>query len=170
MKELWKEIPGYEGLYEVSNIGNVKSLNYNHTGKPELLKMPLASAGYPRVVLCREKKKRTFYVHQLVAMAFLGHCPDKMEIHVDHINNIKTDNRVENLQLLSARQNTIKHFEGVETSSKYVGVIYSKSNKKWRSRIVYKGRLHHIGYFKCEEKASFAYQQKLYEIEKKGKI
>lgn len=71
MKEHWKDIKEYEGLYQVSDWGNVRSLNYNHTGKTQLLKPAKDNHGYLLVLLCKDGKVRWKMVHRLVAEAFV---------------------------------------------------------------------------------------------------
>ncbi len=71
--EIWKDVVGYESLYKVSNVGNVKSLNYNKTKKQRILKLPLNEWGYYRVALNFGKKH---LVHRLVALAFIPN-PEK---------------------------------------------------------------------------------------------
>ena len=100
--EIWKPIVGYEGLYEVSSLGNVRSLNYNHTNKPKLLKQDLCKNNNLRVTLYNRTKKR-FLVHRVVAEAFIPNPYNKPEI--DHINTIRTDNRVENLRWVTHTEN-----------------------------------------------------------------
>jgi hypothetical protein len=168
MKEIFKDIPEYEGFYQISNLGNVKSLSrnylnkgkYNSISKEKILKHCKDTCGYYFVGLCKNGKVKNFTIHKLVAMAFLGHVPDGTnKIVVDHINNIKTDNRLENLQLLSNRENCSK--DRKVASSQYVGVYLNNKNNKWRSRIQINGKSIHLGYFSNELDAYQAYQKKL---------
>ena len=101
-------------------------------------------------------------VHQLVCEAFLFHKPCGHKLVVDHINNISTDNRLINLQLISQRKNSSKDRKG--GSSEYVGVYWNKQNKKWMSRIKINGKAKYLGYFNCELLAHQAYQTKLNQI------
>lgn len=103
--EIWVDIPGYEGKYKISNQGNVLSLNYRCTGKPKLLKQGLtkAGSGYYIVNLPKNGKYVSFYVHLLVWQSFNGPIPEGMQ--VNHLNEISTDNRLENLNLLTQREN-----------------------------------------------------------------
>lgn len=168
MEEIFKDIPGYEGLYQVSNLGNVKSLPRkicNHKGchisKEKILK-PGLSIGYLSVVLSDKITEKTFRVHILVARAFLNHFTDgTTKLVIDHINNIKTDNKVENLQIITNRENCSKDAKGI---SKYTGVSWDKVKRKWMSRLKYNGKYMFLGYFTCELDASKAYQDKLKEI------
>lgn len=103
VKEVWKPVLGYESLYEVSNFGRVKSLNYNHTGKPKILKLSLTPDGYCFCRLSKSGKIKTFRVNRLVWEAFNGSIPDGMQ--VNHINEIKTDNSLWNLNLMLPKEN-----------------------------------------------------------------
>jgi hypothetical protein len=171
MEEIWKDIKGYEGLYQVSNLGNVKSLpkewvcgnghTLKHDGK--ILKKMLNSSTYLGVNLRKNNKPKTFQVHQLVAMTFLGHQPCGHKIVIDHINDNKLDNRVENLQIVSHRFNT--HKTQTNYTSKYKGVFKLKST--WKATISIDGRQIHLGCFNCELAAAAAYQNKLKEITNK---
>lgn len=114
MVEEWKDISGYEGYYQVSNLGNVKSLDrtilqnngvtINPKGKQ--LKQHLNHKGYPEVNLTRGGKAKGFRIHRLVAIAFIPNTDNKPE--VNHINCIKTDNSVDNLEWVTGVEN-IRH-------------------------------------------------------------
>lgn len=110
MSEIWKEVPGYEGLYEVNNLGNVKK---SRSGR--LLKPQNSKKGYLHVVLCRNGKEKGFRIHRLVYSAFHGEIPAGFE--VNHINEDKADNRLENLNLMSHKEN-INWGTGVRRSAK----------------------------------------------------
>lgn len=103
VNETWKDIPGYENLYQISSLGRVKSLNYGGTSKEKLLKPGLNSRGYYQVSLFKNGEQKNFKVHRLVALAFIPN-PDNKEC-VDHINGIKVDNRVENLRWCTHKEN-----------------------------------------------------------------
>ncbi len=157
--EFWKDILGYDGHYQVSNLGRVKSIKFNNE---KILKGGINSGGYLVVSLILNKKQFSASIHQLVAMAFLGHVPDgTQKIVVDHINNIKTDNRAENLQLITSRENTEKYHLTRKTSSKYTGVTWHKRLKKWMAKITIDYKQTHLGYFNCETAAHIAYQKAL---------
>ena len=115
--EIWKDIKGYEGLYQVSNLGNVKSLNYRNKGESRLLKLGILPIGYPVVVLSKNGKHATKYVHRLVADAFIPNHDNKPLIN--HIDGCKTNNAVVNLEWVTARENvTHAHINGLADVSK----------------------------------------------------
>ena len=96
MSEIWKDITGFVGLYKVSSLGNVQSLNYNRTGNIKQLKPVPNKKGYLQVLLCNGKIRRRVFVHRIVAIEFIPN--DKRLSEVNHINEIKTDNRAINLE------------------------------------------------------------------------
>lgn len=103
--EIWKDIPGYEGLYAVSNMGRVKGYQ-NNNRRVALTTPKLSNAGYFRVELSKHSIEKKLSLHRLVAEAFIPN-PDNLET-VNHKNLDKTDNRVENLEWLSVADN-IRH-------------------------------------------------------------
>lgn len=158
-KEEFRDVLGYEGLYQVSNLGNVKSLKF---GKERLLTPNKSDTGYMRINLLKKGKQKTRKIHQLVAETFLNHKPCGYKEIVDHINNNPLDNRLENLQIINHRENCSK--DKKNGTSKYIGVFWNKSEKNWVSRIYFNGKRIHLGSFKNEEGARDAYQNKLKEI------
>lgn len=158
-EEIWKDIPNYEGLYQVSNLGRVKSLKFN---KEKLLKLYKDNYGYLRVNLSKNGKQKLLKVHQLVSVVFLKHKPNGYSVVVDHIDNNPLNNNVNNLQLVSHRKNLSKDKKG---SSKYTGVRYHKQNKKWVSSIYVKGKHKHLGSFTNELDAAKAYNKYLCMLE-----
>ena len=103
--EMWKPIPNFIGLYEVSNLGRIKSLNYKHRGFEKVLKLSAKDGKYIKVTLYnREGNPKTFRVHRIVAMAFLPE-PTPEQIQVNHIDGDKQNNIVENLEWVSPQQN-----------------------------------------------------------------
>lgn len=124
MKEIWKDIPGYEGLYQVSNLGEVKSLK---CGKERILKTYLYGDNYTKykgVTLCLNNKLKKYKVHQLVAMAFLNHKPNGHEIVINHIDNNSLNNQLDNLELVTQRYNT-------SYARNATGCTFRKKEDKW---------------------------------------
>lgn len=105
MKEIWKDIPNYEGRYQVSNIGNVRSLNYNHTKKCKLLTPRIDSDGYKQVALYigGTTKQKWFRVHRLVASVFIPN-PDNLPF-VNHKDENPSNNHVDNLEWCNNQYN-----------------------------------------------------------------
>ena len=103
MKEEWRNIEGYEGKYEVSNRGNMKSLNYNHTGKEKIMKPQKNRDGYLIICLWKDGKAKNYYVHRLVAAAFCDNPHGFKE--VNHIDEDKTNNCADNLEFCSKSYN-----------------------------------------------------------------
>lgn len=103
MQEIWKDIRDYEGLYQISNKGNVKSLNYNHTGREEILKLSVDKRGYLIVRLCNNRKLKFLRVHRLVAEAFIPN-PNNYPC-VNHKDEDKTNNCISNLEFCSVKYN-----------------------------------------------------------------
>lgn len=106
MKEQWKPIVESNGMYEVSNTGKVRSLNYNKTGRIRELKQKINRYGYCVVTLHIEGKQKYPTVHRLVANAFIPNPDNKPQIN--HKSGVKTDNRVENLEWSTSSEN-VKH-------------------------------------------------------------
>lgn len=152
MSEIWKKIEGFEN-YEISNLGRVRSIK---KGKEKILKGGIDNNGYHHITLCKNGKVKTITIHKLVAIAFLNHIPNGFEKVVNHINFIKTDNRLENLEIVTTRENTnLKH---LKSSSEFVGVYWCRRYKKWRSQIVINGKQRHLGYFINEAEAGEMYE------------
>ena len=103
--EIWKDIQGYEGLYQVSNLGNVRSLNWRNTGEVRNLYLKPHKQGYLQVELHKDSERKMFTVHRLVAVHFVeGFDKDKV---VNHKNENKTDNRSDNLEWVSSSFNRL---------------------------------------------------------------
>lgn len=114
-QEIWKDIKGYEGKYQVSSIGRVKSLQristFNNSKglKKEIIIKTWNDEGYIRVKLSNNSVEKTYRVHRLVANEFLENPFNKSQ--VNHKNGIKTDNSVENLEWVTNSENSIHAFE-----------------------------------------------------------
>jgi len=149
--EEWRSITGYEN-YEISNKGRVKNVS-----KGTVMKGNLSDEGYARVELTDGETRKTLFVHQLVAKAFIPN-PDNMP-YPDHINNIRNDNRVENLRWSNEKTNNMNRLPMKNTSSRYKGVSLKKS-RVWYATI----RNIHIGCFQNEEDAARAYDERAREM------
>lgn len=171
--EVWKDVEDYEGLYQVSSLGNVKGLdrlvmnsrgNGLRTVRGKFLSKGFGNSGYLQCTLSKHGKQLSVMVHTLVAVAFLNHKREgrKSKIVVDHINNIKTDNRAENLQITTSRHNTSKD-QKIKTS-KYIGVSFGY--KKWDAHIRVDEKQIKIGSFDNELEAANAYQYALIQVKK----
>lgn len=109
--EIWKDIKGYDGLYQISNLGRVKSLERYRKGnggsltivKETILKQSKNNKGYYRVELCKQGIRKPFSVHRLVADAFIENSHDKPE--VNHIDEDKSNNNADNLEWCTSKEN-----------------------------------------------------------------
>lgn len=152
MEEIWKEVKGFEGLYEVSNYGNVKSLRMNRNLVPIL-----KTTGYLQVGLAKYGVVKRTTIHLIVVGSFLNHKPNGYKIVVNHIDLDKTNNKLGNLEIVPARTNcNLKH---VPHTSRYTGVHWHNRDKKWRAQIYINSKVKWLGHFNTEIEASNAYEK-----------
>ena len=105
-KEIWKWIPGYKGDYKVSNLGRLKSFK---RGKIRVWEPNIRKSGYRQTSLYKNGADiKSYHVHQVVAIGFFKSYLQGHKKVVDHINEIRHDNRLKNLQIISQRENLIK--------------------------------------------------------------
>lgn len=103
--EEWKDVPNYEGLYQVSNLGRIKSLrDKNGKAREKILKLKLSKFGYYQICLCKNGKQKWYFVHRLVALAFIPN-PNNLP-QINHIDENKTNNYVENLEWCTSKYNS----------------------------------------------------------------
>lgn len=124
--EEWRDVPGYEGLYQVSTFGSVKTFSYN---RPRLLKTKInRRSGYVYVILCNKGRSATFSLHRLVMLCFGGERPEGWQIN--HKNGVKTDNRLENLEYVTPRENILHSIDvlGAKPGNRTTGRGYKLSN------------------------------------------
>lgn len=161
--EIWIDIRGYEKMYQISNFGNVKSLDrisFNKEGyfknlKGNVLRQRLDSNGYYSVSLCKEGKVSVFRVHQLIAISFYNHVLSR-KMNVDHIDNVKTNNILSNIQVISARKNTSKDRLN---KTGCTGVYKCKKNNYYFAQIRIRGKRIHLGYSKEKQNLSLLYEK-----------
>lgn len=107
MDEIWRDIEGYEGKYQVSNLGRIKSLKNRHGYREKILKQLLTHHGYKQVMFCDKnngKKDKRYMVHRLVAEAFIPN-PENYPI-INHKDENRTNNRVDNLEWCTYKYNS----------------------------------------------------------------
>lgn len=153
-----KQIPGFP-KYWISDKGNLYSCRRGVWKKKKPVK---TSVGYLRTTLYEKGKYKNIHIHQLVAIAFLGHSLDGNNMVVDHIDNNPLNNNLNNIQVISIRENCSK-------DKKNPGVSLRPSGK-WCARIVFKGKLHHLGSFKTLEEANAEYTRAVEEIKNTQKL
>jgi hypothetical protein len=162
--EIWKDINDFEGLYQISNFGRVKSLSKKlknrfgyYKSKEKILNCNIGYGGYRFQKLCLNRTEKTFAVHRLVAIHFLEKI-DGSDI-VNHKDLNKTNNHYSNLEWCTAKEN-VHHYEMNTTRySKYIGVSFDKSRNKWTAKIKINKKTFNIGRFDYEIDAHNAYVQ-----------
>ena len=148
MQEIFKDIKGYEGLYKISNKGRVKALtawsgNYykaKYINKEKILTPTDNGKGYLIIGLCKRGKRKNFYIHRLVAEAFIKN-PNNLP-QVNHIDYDKTNNNVNNLEWISQAENikySVVNMRGKKhkshTNTGEQNITYRASKKRYRVTI-----------------------------------
>lgn len=163
MIEIFKDIEGYEGLYQISNLGNVKALGNggSNTSKERILKPTKNQKGYLYVGLCKEGKRKKYKIHRLVAQMFLPNSNNFTEIN--HKDEDKTNNQVTNLEWCTRAYNMnygSRNQRVAESLSKQVlcvenGVIYPSTNEVQRQTGFSQGNISKCCNGKCKQAYGF---------------
>lgn len=157
--EIWKDIEGYENIYQISNLGRVKSLErlVKHSkggfqlNKEIILKNSVDKNKYCKVVLCKNKFTKTLLCHRLVAKHFLVNT-DNLPL-VNHKDKNPLNNSFKNLEWVSSRENICHSKLKGKFSSDFIGVSYIEKYKKFQSTISINNKNKNLGSFKTEEEA-----------------
>ena len=142
MENNWKDVPGFEGLYEANEMGEVKSkdrvVSHGYSGtsrrRGKVLKGYPDKDGYLKICLSKDGKQTFKAVHQVIAMTFLNHHTSGSKIQVNHINKNKADNSVENLELLTAKEHIAKDRKDWKMGEAQKKQISSSITEIWRKR------------------------------------
>lgn len=166
--EIWKDIPGYEGLYKISSEGRLMSLerkfirnnNKNAITLPDkLLKISTDHKGYKKISITDiNRKRKTYRVHQLVAMTFYGHKISGYEMVINHKDSNPSNNNVNNLEVVTVRENIVHFYKNIKCIGKMTGINYNKIEKIYYAVIGHKGRYYNLGQYKNINTASEIYQ------------
>lgn len=154
--EVWCVCPGFPA-YSVSSLGRVRRETGGRSGATagRVLRPRSTGNGYHRVDLYDANGQHSMKIHRLVAMAFVNN-PDGKP-YVDHINGVRTDNRLCNLRWATHSQNQKNTVSRAGSSSRFLGVSLYKPSGKWQVYIKINGKNKYIGYFSDEEEAARAY-------------
>lgn len=163
--EQWKDIESYEGLYQISTFGRVKSLarlGKGNRGESKILKAQTDNKGYLKGRFGKDGIGKGYAVHRLVSMAFIPNIENKPQ--VNHKDLDKKNNCVWNLEWNTNRENKTHSSLIRQSTSKYVGVDWAKKDKVWRARIRKGSLSYELGRYKDEIMAHDAYQKALKQI------
>ncbi len=166
---IWKDIIGYNGDYQISNTGLVKSIGRNiekimYGGvksvyfRPEKILKPGKLRGYYHITLRKNNTSRIFKIHRLVLQTFFP-INNFEKLQVNHKDGIKDNNNVENLEWVTHQENQLHRYQNLYNDKKLSRYSYiTKTDNKWRLR-GFKNK--HLGYFTSEEEALNKYNDLL---------
>lgn len=157
MQEIWLPVHDYEGLYEVSNLGRIRSLKRQHVPKTHIVKTRLNRDGYELVTL-HNKSRKTVSVHRLVALHFIENPNNREE--VNHIDENKTNNSVSNLEWLSCKEN-INYGTGITRRSKPVtnGIkVWDSATEAALELGIHRNMIYRVLYGKRNKTAGFHWE------------
>lgn len=162
MDEVWKPIKGLEDLYTISNLGNVRRIG--PLSRKRNLKIQVGKRGYPCVSLWRNQVGITRTIHRLVAEAFIPNPENKRE--VNHKNAIKTDNRIENLEWVTPKENSQHAVEIHRTKSRKRGAYRFRcgGREEWQAQIKIGRKSRSLGIYATKNEAHEAYRKKYIEV------
>lgn len=152
IEEEWRDIAGYEGKYQVSNLGRVKSLNYNNTCKERCLEPNKNSLGYLQVILCKNGKRDSHSIHRLVAEAFIPNPNNLPQVNHkdenpsnDMVDNLEWCDRKYNINYGTAIERMLKRRNGPRKERPVIcvenGVVYPSSQEASRQTGVHQGNI-----------------------------
>lgn len=169
VKEKWVDIKGYEGLYEVSNMGRIKSIDGIRGGKKNryfqkgrfLSTNSISKKGYCVATLFKKGSRNKVYIHRVVADNFIGSLIGKQ---IDHIDWNKTNNRLDNLRVCSNSQNQSSRLrlKPNNATSKYRGVKWNSG--KWAAGINFNNKHIYLGRYSNEIEAAIVYDKYAVEL------
>ena len=154
-EEIWKDITDYEGLYQISNLGRVKSIErvttkgngFDYNINEIIMKPNFRDNGYLSIKLCKDSKYTQFDIHRLVGFHFIKNENDiTTHNQINHINKEDyQNNKYTNLEWVSNRENSSHNKIGKNFKSKFIGVSWEETHKKFRCRIQINGKQESIG-------------------------
>ena len=156
--EVYMDVVGFEGLYKVSNYGNVLGLK-----KGKFLKPDTDKDGYKIIALSKRPLQKKFKVHRLVYYTFFPDADRTKQIN--HLDKNKANNKLWNLETVTLRENNTHRFADKSTSSRYRGVTRDERYGVWRAQVQINKVKKHLGHFNCETAAYFAYLKALNQSE-----
>ena len=172
--EVWKDIDGYDYEYQISNLGRFKRVtaySKNYTGF--ITRGAFDKFGYLRITVVKNKKSKTLKIHRLVAQYFLGNYSE--DLSVNHKNFNKSDNRIENLEMMTYSENALDFILKVKKEKSYsniLGVGYHSQLGKWTTRVNKNGKRVSLGTYSTKEEAEKVivdFQNGIHKDEKVGK-
>lgn len=163
VNEEWRPVVGFEGLYEVSNTGRVRSTHpWRGSTTRELTQHPDQKGALRVFLYAMNEQRRSVFVHRLVAESFVQSWHPSLT--VDHIDGDRSNNRADNLRGMSHADNCRAFNRKVNGTSPYRGVYKSPNKGKWRSEIKFKGTRFYLGSFNSENEAAHAFNRKASEL------
>jgi hypothetical protein len=154
ISETWRDIKGYEGYYQVSDLGRVRLIDRSLIAA-KLISIGIGGRGYQRVNLSKGGISTGIYVHRLVAQAFIAN-PNNL-CQVNHKDWNKKNNNVSNLEYVAPRENVFHSKLNRKRTSLYAGVCWHRASKKWQTNIIVDKKKHYLGLFETELDAAKAH-------------